>query len=160
LSTAVKRLYEGLFLVSSNNAASDWNGVIEAIEKILKRSDAEIVSLKKWDDRRLCYPIQGTDRGTYILVYFNVDPLKLKAVERDVQLSENIMRVMFLRTDKMTKEDMEKHTPLDLVEIEEQKAAKEAAEASSGSTESAAAVPTADDSNESDQPEKPAEDTE
>lgn len=126
MSTAVKRLYEGLFLVNSNDAASDWQGVIGAIEKILERSESEVVSLKKWDDRKLCYELHGADRGTYILVYFNVDPLKIRNIERDVHLSELVMRVMILKTDKMSKDDMAKDTPLDAVAKAEAEAAQAA----------------------------------
>jgi len=122
LSTAVKRLYEGMFLVDSNEAASDWQGVIDAIEKIFSRADAEVVSLKKWDDRRMTYQIKKKSRGTYILTYFNADPLKITSIERDVQLSEQILRVMVLTTDRMSQEDIDRATPLDLVEKAEAEA--------------------------------------
>ena len=122
MSTAVKRLYEGMFLVDSNEAASDWQGVIDAIEKIFSRADAEVVSLKKWDDRRMTYQIKKKSRGTYILTYFNADPLKITSIERDVQLSEQILRVMVLTTDRMSQEDIDRATPLDLVEKAEAEA--------------------------------------
>ena len=126
MSTAVKRLYEGLFLVDSNEAASDWQGVIDAIEKIFSRAEAEVVSLKKWDERRLAYAIKKKSRGTYILTYFNADPLKIGSIERDVQLSERILRVMVLTTERMSQEDIDRETPLDVVEKAEAKAKAEA----------------------------------
>ena len=126
MSTAVKRLYEGLFLVDSNEAASDWQGVIDAIEKIFSRAEAEVVSLKKWDERRLAYAIRKKSRGTYILTYFNADPLKISSVERDVQLSERILRVMVLTTERMSQEDIDRETPLDVVEKAEAKTKAEA----------------------------------
>ena len=111
MSTIVKKLYEGLFLVDSSEAAADWNGINDVIEKILARGDAEIVSAKKWDERRLAYDIDGKSRGTYILTYFRGDPAKIGAIERSVQLSERIMRMLIIRTDKMSAEDMEKPPP-------------------------------------------------
>lgn len=111
METVTKRLYEGMFLVDSAQAAADWNGVNDAIEKVLTKNGAEIVSIRKWDDRRLAYEINKKSRGTYILTYFNVAPENLDAIERAVQLSEIIIRVLILRTDKMTQEDMEKPTP-------------------------------------------------
>jgi small subunit ribosomal protein S6 len=116
LSTVVKRLYEGLFLVDSGEAATDWKGINNTIEKTLARADAEIVSMKKWDERRLAYDINGKSRGTYILTYFQGDPAKIGAIERTVQLSEQIMRVLIIRTDKMSAEDMEKASPLPMTE--------------------------------------------
>ncbi|MCD6394640.1 MAG: 30S ribosomal protein S6 [Planctomycetes bacterium] len=111
METVVKRTYEGLFLVDSGEAAADWKQVTGAIEKILSRSEAEVVSLRKWDDRRLAYEINKKNRGTYILAYFDCDPDRIGSIERDVQLSEKVIRVLILRTDRMTAEMMDKATP-------------------------------------------------
>ncbi|MHC5059489.1 MAG: 30S ribosomal protein S6 [Planctomycetota bacterium] len=127
MDTVVKRLYEGLFLVDSGEATADWKGINNAIEAILAKADAEITSLNKWDERKLAYDINGKSRGTYILAYFQGDPAKIGEIERAVQLSEQIMRVMILRTDKMSSEDMEKETPqlkAEKAEIQEAKPAE------------------------------------
>ena len=118
METVTKRLYEGMFLVDSALAAQDWQAVVDEIQRMMTRAGAEVVSLKKWDERRMTYDIQGKSRGTYILVYFNCDPEKVKGVERDVQLSELMMRVMILRTDKMSKTDIEKPTPAETAPAE------------------------------------------
>lgn len=97
--------------MDSGRAASDWEGINSTIDKILTKNGAEVVSLNKWDERKLAYEIKGKARGTYLLTYFNSDPTWIAAMERDVQLSEDIMRVMILRTDRMSTEDIEKETP-------------------------------------------------
>jgi small subunit ribosomal protein S6 len=91
------RLYEAMFLADSGEAVSDWEGLEKAVRKILDRNHAEVVSLEKWDERRLAYEVQGKSRGTYILCYFHADGDGVKGIERDVQLSERIMRVLVLR---------------------------------------------------------------
>ena len=106
-----KKMYEGMFLIDSAQAAADWDGSIAAITKILEKADAEIVSIKKWDERKLAYPIKGQSRGTYILCYFKADGQKIHEVEKSVQLSEQIIRAMILNAEKITAEDMEKETP-------------------------------------------------
>ena len=116
METVTKRLYEALFLVDSGEAAADWQGINDHIKKVLERNEAEILSMRKWDERPLAYPIAGKKRGTYILVYFNVPSLKLTEIERDSQLSERIMRVLILRGDHITPEDMAKDTPAILAE--------------------------------------------
>lgn len=116
METEVKRLYEGMFLVDSGLAASDWGGVIESVEKVLARAGAETVSLHKWDERSLAYDVVGKSRGTYILTYFHADPGRISGIERDVQLSESLMRVLILRTDRMGHGDIDKKTPAQKVE--------------------------------------------
>ena len=115
---AEKKLYEGMFLVDSGKAASDWDGVNATIKKILDRAEAEIVSIRKWDDRRLAYDIKRTSRGTYILCYFKAEGQKIQGIEKDVQLSENIIRALILSTEQMTKEDIERDTPATKAEKE------------------------------------------
>jgi small subunit ribosomal protein S6 len=96
---AVKRLYEGMFLVDSALAAADWDGTLATVETILKRADAEIVVTRKWDERRLAYDIEHKSRGTYILAYFKADTQRIGGIEKDVQLNEKIMRVLILTTE-------------------------------------------------------------
>ncbi|MGD0784682.1 MAG: 30S ribosomal protein S6 [Sedimentisphaerales bacterium] len=116
MENVTKRLYEALFLVDSGEAASDWQGINDHVKKIMERNEAEILSIRKWDERPLAYPIMGRKRGTYILVYFNALCVKLSAIERDTQLSERILRVIILRGDHITPEDMAKDTPAILAE--------------------------------------------
>ncbi|MBL7152755.1 MAG: 30S ribosomal protein S6 [Phycisphaerae bacterium] len=118
-----RKLYEGMFLVDSAQA-SDWDATTAILEDVLKRADAEIVSMRKWDDRRLAYEVNGKTRGTYILCYFKADGEKIQAVEKAVQLSERIMRVLILSAEQVTAEDMEKDTPAAKVEKEKTAAAE------------------------------------
>ena len=111
METVAKKLYEGLFLVDSAQAASDWDGVNEAIRKILDRSESEIISIGKWDERRLAYDIQKKSRGTYILCYFRTQGSRISGIERDVQLSEKIMRVMILNAEDFSQTDIDRETP-------------------------------------------------
>jgi small subunit ribosomal protein S6 len=128
-----------MFLVDSADAGSDWDGIIAAIEKILKRAKVEIVSIKKWDDRRLAYEINGKSRGTYLLCYFRSDGQQNQQIEKAVQLSERVIRVLILCVDWMTDEDIEKDTPAIKAEKEKEQreAAREAAEAETVATEDA-----------------------
>ena len=131
MDTVTMKLYEGLFLVDSAEAAADWKGTIAIIERVLERAGAEVVTLKKWDERKLAFEVRGMSRGTFILSYFRCDPLKITSIERDVQLSEQITRVLILTTDKMSEEDIARDTPAaiaaqETAAAEERKAAAEA----------------------------------
>ena len=141
-----KKLYEAMFLVDSADAGSDWDGVIAAITKILQRAKVDIVSIKKWDDRRLAYEIKGKSRGTYLLCYFRSDGQRNHEIEKSVQLSERIMRVLILCVDWMTEEDIEKDTPATKAEKEKQereatREADEEAKPAEAETEEGAETP-------------------
>ena len=116
MKTVAKKVYEAMFLVDSALAAADWEGTNQLIKTILEKAEAQIISIRKWDERKLAYDIAGKSRGTYILCYFNAPASKISQIERDVQLSEKIMRVLILRADHLTQQDMEKDTPIMIVE--------------------------------------------
>ncbi len=134
LETVAKhKLYEGMFLIDSSLAGSDWDGIIAAIRKILEKAEAEIVSIEKWDDRRLAYDIKGKSRGTYILSYFRVDGGRIQDIEKSVRLSEKIMRVLILSAERLSQDDIEKDTPA--TKLEKEKGTQQESEESTQETE-------------------------
>jgi len=102
-TTIGKKMYEAMFLIDSAVASSDWDKIIATLVTVLKKADSEIVSIRKWDERKLAYEINGKSRGTYILCYFRADGRKVHEIEKAVQLSEQIMRVLILSAEKMSK---------------------------------------------------------
>jgi small subunit ribosomal protein S6 len=102
------KLYEAMFLVDSADATTDWDGITATIKNILEKAGAGIVSIKKWDDRKLAYPINGKGKGTYILCYFKAEGNKLQDINRDIHLSERIMRALVLCAENRQTEDVEK----------------------------------------------------
>jgi small subunit ribosomal protein S6 len=155
-----KKLYEGMFLVDSARAASDWDGVNTAVRKMLEKAGAEIVSMRKWDDRKLAYDIRGVGRGTYILCYFKADGGKIQAIEKAVQLSERIIRVLILSTEQMSKEDIEKDTPAAKAEKEKQKAGSEKQQETEPSSQDDEEEESQADRDEEDEESRAAEDVE
>lgn len=98
--------YEGLFLYPQA-AVADLQGAHDHILDILRHAGAEVISMKKWDERRLAYEIRGNKRGLYFLVYFKVKGAKLAQIERDCNLSEKLLRAMITRADQVTPEMMQ-----------------------------------------------------
>jgi len=107
-----QRLYEGMFLLSQGVAA-DLHGAIEHIDGLFARANATVVAMKKWDERRLAYEIDKQKRGVYILAYFTGPGDAVASLERDCNLSENIMRALFTRADHMTLAEAEAHNDRD-----------------------------------------------
>ncbi len=104
---SAKRMYnyEAMFLISQAVAA-ELGTAIDHIKEVLARGHAEVIAMKKWDDRRLAYEIAGQKRGVYILVYFKAPGVDISHIERDCNLSEKIMRALILRADHLSVEEM------------------------------------------------------
>ena len=90
-------VYEGMFLLDSNRASSDWAGVSKEVQGILERHGAEVLASRQWDERRLAYPIRGHKKGTYLLTYFRIDGRRITEIEHDCGLNETILRALILK---------------------------------------------------------------
>ena len=105
-ATSTDRLYEGLFLLNPG-AAADMAGALDHVREILTRGGAEIVTLRKWDDRRLAYAIRNQKRGTYLISFFRVPSQALAQIDRDCNLSERIVRCMITKADHFGEAELE-----------------------------------------------------
>ncbi|MFI4898759.1 MAG: 30S ribosomal protein S6 [Phycisphaerales bacterium JB059] len=104
--------YEVMFLTSQGTAA-DLNGLVEHLGELFNRAGAEIISLRKWDERRLAFPIETQKRGVYFLAYVNMPIDGPAHLERDCVISEKIMRVLITRADHLTLDEMTVHDKRD-----------------------------------------------
>jgi len=128
-----KRTYEAMFVLDGSGA--DFEAASEPVRKILDRNEAEILVMKPWDDRRLAYEIKGRRRGLYALTYFKAAPSKVVEIEHDCQLTEQILRVLFLARDHVSDEELNAETPM----TSAARRASEAARAQAARADSAAA---------------------
>ena len=92
-------LYEGLFLVDQGAVASNYAGALSHVQEMFDRAGADVLALRKWDERRLAHPVKNQKRGTYLLALFRVNAVQIANIERDCNLSEQVLRVMFTRAD-------------------------------------------------------------
>lgn len=100
------RLYDGLFLVNMPMLGGDLNAALELIRGILEKAECEIITLGKWDERKLTYAIDGQKRGTYLLTYFKAVPTQIAQIERDCNLTETVSKFMMLRADHVGEAEM------------------------------------------------------
>ena len=104
-----KNAYEGMFVLDAG--AGDFEAASQPVRTALERSEAEVLAMKPWDERKLAYPIEGRRRGLYVLSYFKVDPERTADIERDCQLNEQILRVLILRRETLTDAEIQADTP-------------------------------------------------
>lgn len=100
-------LYEGMFLISQQAVANDLAGAIQHVRDILTRAEAEIVILSRWDERKLAYEIKKQKRGLFVLAYFNARASQIANIDRDCNLSEQVLRSLIIRADYMGEAEME-----------------------------------------------------
>ena len=98
-------VYECMFL-ASQQAAAQFGALIEHINSLIERAQGEVIAMRKWDDRRLAFEIDKQKRGVYILAYISCPTDQVSHLERDVQVSDQLMRVLVLKADHLTDEEI------------------------------------------------------
>jgi small subunit ribosomal protein S6 len=101
-------VYEGMFLATQGAAAS-FGDLIDHINSLFERANAEVISMKKWDERRLAYEIDKQKRGVYILAYFKCPTDMVPHLERDVVISDKLLRLLVTSADHLTEEEIATH---------------------------------------------------
>lgn len=102
-----KVFYEGMFLLHQGAIASDFAGCVDHVTGIIERHGGEIRLCKKWEERKLAYPIKGQRRGTFLLIYFDAPGAAVAKIDRDCHLSEKVLRIQVIRADHIGEAELE-----------------------------------------------------
>ncbi len=100
-------LYEGMFLLDNQTVRADWKTAKNAVLDIAKKHGAEVVTARRWDERKLAYVIRGHKRGTYLLTYIKAPPQNVAVIRRDIELDERVLRYMLLSTESVPDSELE-----------------------------------------------------
>lgn len=91
-------------------AGTNWETVEAEINRLMERAGGETLIVKRLEERRLAFEIEGRKRALYVIVYFKANGDKIQPLERDVRLSEIVLRVLILRAEGISLEKMEAAT--------------------------------------------------
>jgi len=109
--------YEGMFLFPAG-ASAELEKAQTTVRSMIERHGGSILVLKKWDERKLAYELDGQKRGVYIIAYFTAPGTTVAGIERDVNLSEEILRVLVTDASHLNQEEMEAVEPQPIIKEE------------------------------------------
>ena len=102
--------YEGLFLFGTA-ATVDVEGNVKVIGDLIAKHGGEVLHLRKWDERKLAFEIKKNKRGLYVLAFFKAPGTAVDKITRDVNLSENILRVLITDASHLNLDEMKAQEP-------------------------------------------------
>ena len=86
--------YEAMFVLDTGSKPLE--AFQEDIKQLIARHGGQILKAEKWTERRLAYPIAGKKRGTYYIVFFEALTSAITALEKEIHLKDQYLRVLFL----------------------------------------------------------------
>jgi small subunit ribosomal protein S6 len=73
---------------------------LEAFLEVIRKDGGTIENLEIWGKRRLAYEIKKKSEGIYAVVNFTASPEATAELDRQLRLSEAVMRTKVLRQDE------------------------------------------------------------
>jgi len=93
------KTYETLFILDSNHYARDPGGVAKQVDDIITSAGGNVHVSRVWMEQKLAYPVDGHQKGTYWLAYYDAEGDTLPDMERGFQLCEAVVRQLTIRLD-------------------------------------------------------------
>ena len=93
------RKYEIVFIIKSLDEDAT-NAVIEKFSKLIAANGGEIVKEDRWGKKRLAYDIKKESEGYYVLFYVKCEPPCVNECDRDMKITDEILKPMIVRSDE------------------------------------------------------------
>lgn len=93
------RDYELLVIISPQLADEELAARIEKLNLMITERGGAISSTEPWGKKKLAYPIEHFNEGSYVLIKFRFEPSHCKQLEADLGISEEILRHLLIRLD-------------------------------------------------------------
>lgn len=94
------RDYELAFIIRPTIDDEGVTSVVEKVSTMVKTIDGEVASVNVWGRRSLAYPINNHREGIYVLLQAKMPPAALIELERNLKLSEDVIRYMLVKIEK------------------------------------------------------------
>src|SRR5437763_7404460 len=92
-----------------NKYAQDPGGMGSQIPNLVAKFGGEVLVSRLWQEQRLAYPIGSHKKGAYWLTYFRLDSSKLVEFNREVRITETILRCLTLKVEPRLVEALVEH---------------------------------------------------
>lgn len=102
-------VYEGMFILDPAKYSRDPAGSAQQINDLITQQGGSVLAARLWDERKLAYPINGHKKGVYWLTYFKMPGGNLTALERQCEITDDIIRKLFLKVDDRIADALVQH---------------------------------------------------
>jgi len=94
------RDYELTLLVRPDVEDTALTALLEKVKGLLATAGAQGVQVEPWGRRHLAFPIKKITEGQYFLIRAQLSPQALRELERQLRLTEEVLRFLIVRADE------------------------------------------------------------
>ena len=96
--------YENVFIVRQDVSNEQVEGLTTRFTEILESGGGKVEKTEFWGLRTMAYKIKKNRKGHYVMLNLDSPAPAVKEMERNMQLSEDVIRHMTLRVDELEEE--------------------------------------------------------
>ncbi len=94
--------YELMVILDPETDERTVNSSLDSFLEVVRKDGGEVVKLDVWGKRRLAYEIKKKTEGIYAVVNFSASPSATAELDRQLKLSELVMRTKVMRQEEAT----------------------------------------------------------
>jgi small subunit ribosomal protein S6 len=102
-------VYEGMFILDASKYSRDPAGMSQQVVDLIQQHGGTVLASRLWDERKLAYPIKGHKKGVYWLTYFRMPSGNLVALERQCEITDDILRKLVLKVEPRIADALVQH---------------------------------------------------
>ena len=95
------KTYESMVLLDNALVREDWKKAKAAVTDTLQKHGATVSTCRRFDEKKLAYPVKGRNRGTFVICYFTLEKETMADIRRDWELNEKVLRSLILRVEEV-----------------------------------------------------------
>ena len=103
----MSRIYEIMYLLDNNAVRAGWKEAKAAATALIEKHGGKVLSARRWDERKLAYPIRQRRRGTYLLAYGELGAQSVATLRRELDLTESVLRYLILQVEAVPPQELE-----------------------------------------------------
>ena len=92
--------YELLYIIKPTVEEEARAALIARFAVIVKADNGEVENIDEWGMRKLAYSIDYISEGYYVLMNFKANPGLPIELERNLKISEDVMRFMVVKKEQ------------------------------------------------------------
>ena len=91
--------YELIYIIDTALEEEARNQLIARFNELIEQNGGSVQSVEEWGRRRLAYLINDKPEGYYVMVHFTSAPEVPKEIERNLGITEGILRYLTTRVE-------------------------------------------------------------
>jgi len=94
-------LYESVFITRQDIAAPQVEAVADTMANIITEGGGQVTKREHWGLRNIAYRVKKNRKGHYVLFNIDAPSAAVKEMERQMSISEDVLRVLTIRVDEL-----------------------------------------------------------